>query len=299
MTDPVATDPDVTMPRWYRWCADRCRGSMTRDVEPPAPVDVERDDGVLRRRSPEQQVGAEGRLETDVPSLGLGQEPLLLEHVAVGLDGVAARSDDGPEGRHDRLEDLLEPTVRGVRRVERRTTLPFEPRLVLMEVVQQQASLALERDEPGQPRELASVEPPSRHGDAQGDRFARLCRRQADLVDREAEVVEAPDPCPDRLPVAGRHRPDVVQLRPQSSVALADALRGFDRILEGVLAALHGAEVGETEADVLDQDVEVVGALAVRQGRVDLARLGVDEIRLDLVAVETEQRIGERAVAPV
>ena len=31
----------------------------------------------------------------------------------------------------------------------------------------------------------------------------------------------------------------------------------------------------------------------------DLARLGVDEVRLDLVAVATEQRVGKRAVAPV
>ena len=33
--------------------------------------------------------------------------------------------------------------------------------------------------------------------------------------------------------------------------------------------------------------------------RMDLARLGVDEIRLDLVAVAPEQRVRERAVAPV
>ncbi len=62
--------------------------------------------------------------------------------------------------------------------------------------------------------------------------------------------------------------------------------------------ALHRAEVGEPEGDVLDEDVEVVPALAVGQARVDLARLGVDEERLDLVAVAPEQRVRQRAVAP-
>ena len=58
-------------------------------------------------------------------------------------------------------------------------------------------------------------------------------------------------------------------------------------------------EVGEAERDVLHEDLEVVGPLPVRQARMDLARLGVDEVRLHPIAVATEERVRERAVAPV
>ena len=63
--------------------------------------------------------------------------------------------------------------------------------------------------------------------------------------------------------------------------------------------ALEGGQVGEAEGDVLDEDVQVVGALPVRERRVDLARLGVDEVGRERVAVAPEERVGQRAVAPV
>ena len=89
-----------------------------------------------------------------------------------------------------------------------------------------------------------------------------------------------------------------MELVPQRGVAHADGFGRLDRIVERVRPALHRAEVGQAEADVLDQDVEVERALPVRQRGMDLARLGVDEIGLDLVTVPPEQGVRERAVAP-
>ena len=67
-----------------------------------------------------------------------------------------------------------------------------------------------------------------------------------------------------------------MELCPQREVALADALGGLDGVLERVLPTLHRTKIGQAEADVLDEDVEVEAALAIRQARMDLARLGID-----------------------
>ena len=123
-------------------------------------------------------------------------------------------------------------------------------------------------------------------------------RLEGDLVDGETQLVEPPDAGPDRVPVGGGQLGLHVELVPDRGVARADRLGRLDRVVGGALATLHRPEVGQAEGDVLDEDVEVVFALAVRQRRVDLARLRVDEERLDLVAVATEQRVRQRAVAP-
>ena len=83
----------------------------------------------------------------------------------------------------------------------------------------------------------------------------------------------------------------VVELGPHGAVAHPDRLRGVDRAVDVLRAALVDREVREAEGDVLDQDVEVEAALAVRQGRVHLTRLGVHEVGLDPVAVAPEQRV--------
>ena len=54
-----------------------------------------------------------------------------------------------------------------------------------------------------------------------------------------------------------------------------DRLGRGDRRVDLLVPALEGGEVREAEGDVLDEDVEVERPLAVGQGRVDLARLGV------------------------
>ena len=64
-------------------------------------------------------------------------------------------------------------------------------------------------------------------------------------------------------------------------------------------AAVHGRHVGQVAGHVLDHQLEVVGPLAVRQLVVDLGRLGVHQVGLEGLAVTDQQRVGQRAVAPV
>ena len=89
-----------------------------------------------------------------------------------------------------------------------------------------------------------------------------------------------------------------MELVPDRRVALADCLRGRHRVIEILRPALERGHVRKPEADVLDEDLEVVGALAVREVRMHLARFRVHEERLDSVAVTPEERVRERAVAP-
>ena len=129
-------------------------------------------------------------------------------------------------------------------------------------------------------------------------RPARSPGLELDLVDREAEVVQPADPGRDREPVVGAELDLGVELVPEvavpvrtlSAAPIASSMSS-GRPVDG--------EVGQPEGDVLDEDLEVVRALAVGQARMDLARLGVDEIGLDLVAVTPEEGVRQRAVAPV
>jgi hypothetical protein len=98
--------------------------------------------------------------------------------------------------------------------------------------------------------------------------------------------------------IAGLDGRDLVQLAPQRQVPLADALRRGYRLLDIIVPVLEGSQVGQPEGDVLDEDLEVERALPVRQLRVNLARLGIDQERLNPVAIAPEQRVRQRAVAP-
>ena len=147
--------------------------------------------------------------------------------------------------------------------------------------------------------QLAHVEAPRRHGHAQADAALLGPGTKRDLVDREAELVQATDPGPNREPVVGPKERLLGELVPEDLVLPSNRLGRLDRGVEVVATALHQRQVGQAERDVLDEDLEVVGALAVGQPLVDLARLGVHEVRLHAVAVPPEQRVGERAVAPV
>ena len=135
--------------------------------------------------------------------------------------------------------------------------------------------------------------------DAQPELAVPIAGLELDLVDREAQVVEAADPGVDHEAVVGAQLDLGVELVPQRPVAGPDALGGGDRLVLLIGPLVVDGQVGQPEGDVLDQDLEVVGALAVGQRRVDLAGLGVDEVGLDLVAVAAEEGVGQRAVAPV
>ena len=89
-----------------------------------------------------------------------------------------------------------------------------------------------------------------------------------------------------------------MELGPDGVVAIANPLCRRDGLVR-IAATLHRGQVGQAEGDVLDEDLGVVGPLPIGQGLVDLARLGVDQIRLDPVAVTPEEGVRERAIAPV
>ncbi len=275
-------------------------------IESARPVDVERDRAVgeagagLGRRRAQVKVGGHRRLQSDVVSGRFRQQPLLLEDVTVGLQGIPVWTDCRDERGQRRLKDVLQPACRRVHDRDRLSLLVLQPALVFTQVVEQEASLALERQQAGQLLELVAVEPPVGDGHPQpNDLRGRPDRLEHELVDREAKLVETTDPRPDGVPVAGRQLGFQVELLPDRAVASPDRLRGGHRVLEPFRPVLHRREVRQAERHVLDEDVQVVATLSVGQRRMDLAGLGVDQVGLDLVAVPAEQGVGQRAVPPV
>ena len=138
------------------------------------------------------------------------------------------------------------------------------------------------------------MEPTVGDRDPQADRpLTRPTWDERDLVDRESEVVQPADPRPHGMPVVGREQWFIGQLGPDSLIRATDGLGRGHGVVEGVRTTLHGAEVGQAERHVLDEDVQVVAALPVGQRRVDLAGLGIHQEGLDPVAVAPEQRVGQ------
>ena len=69
---------------------------------------------VSGRRRPEREVGLDRPVEPDVAAGRLGQVPLLLEHVAVRLDEVAARPDGAGDPGERRPVDVAQPALGGL-----------------------------------------------------------------------------------------------------------------------------------------------------------------------------------------
>jgi hypothetical protein len=90
-----------------------------------------------------------------------------------------------------------------------------------------------------------------------------------------------------------------VELDPDGLVPRPNGFGGGNPRFDVVWPSLEGGEVSQAEGDVLHEDVEVEPALSIRQRRVDLAGLRVHEVGLDPVSIASEQRVGQRAVAPV
>ena len=58
-------------------------------------------------------------------------------------------------------------------------------------------------------------------------------------------------------------------------------------------------EVEQLPGDVLDGDLEIMSALTIAQSALlDPSRLSVDEPRAQGAGIASEQRVGERAIAP-
>ena len=65
-----------------------------------------------------------------------------------------------------------------------------------------------------------------------------------------------------------------------------------------LVEAAAGGEVEQFAGDVDPGDLEVVLALPVREAVVELAGLGIDEVRGERAGIPAEQGVGERDVAP-
>ncbi len=216
----------------------------------------------------------------------------MLQQVAVRLERVARRSDGRRQALQRRPEDLGLPAPGRLRRREPVLLVELQPGPVLAKIVEQQARLALEGDEAGSPLQLPGVEVAAGDGGAEVD-AALGPGLELDLADGEAEVVEAAHVDLDGEAVSGLDLDLAEQLLPEQRVAGPDRLGRLDLLVHRLRPPLEGGQVGQPEGDVLDQHVEVVGALPVGQDGMDLARLRVHEIRGVGVAVAPEERVGE------
>ena len=174
----------------------------------------------------------------------------------------------------------------------------LKPDAVFAEVVEEKARLSFEGPKSRQALDLTSMKASVGDGRPQPDP-APGTRLDPDLVDRETQVVESADPSSHRIAVARADLDLRVELVPQASIAFAGRFGGRECVVHEVLATLHRREIGEAEGNVLDEDLEVVRPLSVGERRVQLARLGIDEVGLNLVAVAPEERVREGAVAPI
>ena len=84
---------------------------------------------------------------------------------------------------------------------------------------------------------------------------------------------------------------------PQRLVTADDLLADLVRVEVGREADLR-IDVEQLAEDVHLRDLEVVAALAVRERAVQLAGLGIDEVRRERARVAAEERVREGAVAP-
>ena len=91
---------------------------------------------------------------------------------------------------------------------------------------------------------------------------------------------------------------DSVRARHSSRVPLGEGVPDGDGV-DVLLEELAGLQVHELADDVDARDLEVVPALAVGELVVQVARLGVDEVRGERLGVPAEQGVRQRHVAPV
>ena len=96
----------------------------------------------------------------------------------------------------------------------------------------------------------------------------------------------------------GRERLLVGERRPQRAVRRHDAVGDRDRV-DAALEASAGFEVHDLARDVRARDVEVVRALTGGEpALVQLAGLGIHEVRGEGAGVAAEERVRQRHVAP-
>ena len=221
----------------------------------------------------------------------------MLERLVEDLGRVALAPELGRDRGDRGLEHLREPAVHRDRLRHRAAAAAVELRAVAGEVVEEAARLVLLRV---QPRERVQPPPVVAGLDdvgAQAQAVAVVARDELELVHVEAELVEAVQPVVDLVARVVGEELVAHQLVPERLVARDEVGGGLLRPQLAVPAEL-GLDVGELAGDVLLGDHEVVGPLPVREARVQLARLGVDEVGRERARIAAEERVRERAVAP-
>ena len=242
-------------------------------------------------------VGVDRGHQADVLTGLLGEEPAVLERLVEDLGSVALAPELGRDRGDRRLEHLREPAVHRDRLRHGTAAAAVELRAVAGEVVEEPARLVLLRVQPGE-----GVQPPpvvARLDDVgvQAQPIAVVSRDELELVDVEAELVQAVQPVVDLVARVVGEELVPHQLVPERLVARDQVGGGLLRP-QLVFAAELGLDIGELAGDVLLGDHEVVGPLSVGQARVQLARLGVDEVGRERAGIAPEERVRERAVAP-
>src|SRR5579862_4776764 len=146
----------------------------------------------LGGRRADLEVRAQRGLEPDVPAGLLGEQPLVLEDIAIRLDDVAVGPDHRSEAGRGRPEDLGQPAPGAFGPIDWPDFVPLEPAPVLAQVVHQDPGLALEGHQSRSPLELAGMEAAGGNGHPEPEPAAAP-RLELDLIDCEAQVVQPPD----------------------------------------------------------------------------------------------------------
>ena len=221
----------------------------------------------------------------------------MLERLVEDLGGVPLPPQLAGDRGHRGLEDLGEPAVHGHGLGDGPTAGTVELGAVAREVVEQAARLVLLRRQARQRVQPPPVVAGLDDARVQPQPVAVLAGDELELVDVEAELVQPVEPLVDPVARVVAERLLARQLVPERLVARDELGRRLLR-RELALAVELRLDVGELARDVLLRDQQVVPPLAVREARVQLAGLGVDEVRGQRAGVAAEERVRERAVAP-
>ncbi len=235
--------------------------------------------------------------DADVALRLLGEKPAVLEHLMEYLGRGQPALEPLGHGRDGRLEDLL-PPFRGDRRLrERAPGLALACLSVARDVVEHATRLVLLRVEACEPQQLVPVVAGLDDVRVERDPVAAVGRLEGDLLDVEAELVQAVEALVELVAFVGTERLVARELVPQPVVPTDDLFARLVRV-EVLGEPDFCVDVEQLADDVLLCDVEVVVALALRERAVQLACLGVDEVCRERAGVAPEERVRERAVAP-
>ena len=210
----------------------RCRA---RSTCPPRPR--------IGRWRPEADVCLHRGLQADVAAGHLRQDPLLLEHVAVGLQRIAQRTDRRHQLGEGRFEHVLEPPVRGLRVGQPAVLVVLDPAAVLLEVVQQSRAWPSSATRPVSRSSLRTWK----------RRLATATRRRAIAAGAGSSSISStanprsfsartwPGSRADRQAGSGSQR----DLVPQRGVPRPDRLGCFDGVLHALGTSLQRGQVGQ------------------------------------------------------